>query len=100
MAASDWQLSSIITARSSQFFAVTTGVDNALNGEGLQRPNLAGDPYPANQTPSNWISRAGFASPVTGTIGNLGNYNIRGPGSLRLDVGLSRTFAIHEKQTL
>jgi hypothetical protein len=75
-------------------------VDNALNGEGLQRPNLIGDPYPANQSPSNWISRAAFGSPVAGTIGNLSNYNMRGPGNLRFDVGLSRTFAVREKKTL
>ena len=100
MAASDWQLSGIVTARSSQFFTVTTGVDNAVNGEGLQRPNLVDNPYPANQTPTSWLSRAAFASPVTGTIGNLGNYNIKGPGNLKFDMGLSRTLSVHEKQTI
>jgi hypothetical protein len=98
--ASDWQLSGIVTARSAQFFTVTTGVDNAVNGEGLQRPNLVGDPYPATQTTSSWITRAAFGSPTVGTIGNLGNYNIKGPGNLKFDMGLSRTFAVHERQTL
>ena len=42
----DWQVSAIVAARSGTHFAATTGVDNALNGQANQRPNLVGDdPY-------------------------------------------------------
>jgi hypothetical protein len=102
MVASDWQVSSIITAKSAQFFTVTTGVDNALNGEtAIQRPNLVNtNPYPANQSVTNWISASAFAAPAPGTIGNLGINNMKGPGIFQFDMSLSRTFRVREKQTI
>ena len=75
-------------------------MDNALNGEGGQRPNLVGNPYPENRTASLWLNRSAFASPLPGTIGNLGNYNIKGPANLKFDMGLSRTFPLIEGHSL
>ena len=100
--ASDWQVSPIIKFKSSQFVTVTSGVDAALNGEGSQRPNLVNPSgiYPANQTVGAWINKSAFAVPPNGVIGNLGNYNVKGPGVFQLDMAVSRTFTVHEKQTI
>jgi hypothetical protein len=98
--AGNWQLSPIIQMRSSQFFSVTTGVDNALSGQPNQTPNLVGNPYPASQNVSNWINAAAFQSPAVGTTSNLGLNNIKGPGLFQFDMALSRTFSFKEgKQT-
>src|ERR1019366_10760337 len=35
--AGNWQLAPILKIKSAQFFTATTGVDNALSGEGAQR---------------------------------------------------------------
>ena len=100
-AASDWQISGIVTLRSSQFYTVTAGSDVALNGEAGQRPNqLLADPYPANQSASSWVLRSAFANAAPGQIGNLGNYNMKGPGNVKFDVGLSRTIHITERQSV
>ena len=100
--ASEWQVSSIITAKSAQFFTVTTGVDNELDGEtAIQRPNLVNlNPYPANQSVTNWISASAFASPAPGTLGNLGINNLKGPGIFQFDMSVTRSFRIREKQVL
>lgn len=105
--ASDWQISPIMKIKSAQFFTVTTGVDNALNGEAGQRPNVVPgvSPYATNQACSpapciQWIVPGAFSSPALGTIGNLGTYDMKGPGIFQLDMALSRTFAIWEKRTL
>ncbi len=100
MIASDWQVSAIVSARSAQLFTVTTGVDSALDSLSNQRPNLVGNPYPANQTVNNWVTPAAFAAPAPGTIGNQGANNLRGPDTLQVDMSLSRLFRVREKQTL
>ena len=97
---SGWQVSSIMRVRSGGFFSVTTGLDNALTGVGSQRPNLVGDPYPATQNVDQWIVLSAFAQPATGTYGNLGANNLRGPGRFQFDMGLTRTFQVRENHSL
>ncbi len=66
-----------------------------------QTPNqVLANPYPANQTLSNWINAAAFAPAAPGTYGNLGYNNLKGPGIFQLNVALSRTFAVREKMAL
>ena len=102
MVVSDWQVSTIIKANSAQFMTVTTGVDNALNGSAAnQRPNLTGSSvYPSNQTPNDYLNSAAYSSPATGTYGNLGALNIKGPGFITVNPALSRVFHVREKQTV
>ena len=99
--ASDWQLFPIIQARSAQFFSVTQGVDTALTGQATQTPNqVMANPYPKEQTINNWISRSAFATPLLGTYGNMGLFNMKGPNVFQFDLALSRTFPIAEAKTL
>jgi hypothetical protein len=100
--ASGWQISPNVRLTSANFFNVTTGTDVALNGQSNQRPNLV-DPskvYVANKSVDGWISASAFANPATGTLGNLGTNNLRGPGLIQINLGVSRTFQIREKQSL
>ena len=113
--ASDWQVSPILKLRSAQYFTVVLGTDVALNGEGSQRPNLvpganiyatsqACTPAPCvqwlNSAPGGTGVKGAFATPALGTLGNLGIGNLSGPGVFQLDLALSRTFTIHEGQTV
>jgi hypothetical protein len=96
----DWRFSSIITARSGDFFSATTGTDASLTAVGADRPNLIGDPHPTDQNIGNWMVRGGFQANAPGTYGNLGRDTILGPGYVNFDVELSRSFTIHEGQQL
>jgi hypothetical protein len=105
--ASDWQVSGIISAKSAQFFTVTTGVDNAFSGQANQRPNLiqSVSPYASSAACApapcvQWATNGAFASPLPGTYGNLGAFNLAGPGILQFDMALVRAFRVREKQTL
>ena len=98
--ASDWQLSPIVKLKSSVFFTVTSGVDSALSGQTGETPNLVGNPYPDGQDVNRWISSAAFGPAPTGSYGNLGYNNIKGPGVFNMDVALSRTFPVWERKTL
>jgi hypothetical protein len=89
----DWQVSAIVSARSGSHFAVTTGVDNALNGQGNQRPNqLSDDVYLKDGL--RWLNPAAFAAPAAGTYGNHENNSLVGPGRFNVDVGLTRSFGV------
>jgi len=105
--AGDWQISPILKLRSAQFATVTLGTDVALNGEGGQRPNLVGGVNPRSSTTGcspapciQWLNKAAFSTPAIGSLGNLGIGNIRGPGVIQLDLALSRTFRVHEMQSV
>jgi hypothetical protein len=105
---SDWQIAPLVSIRSSQFFTVFSGLDNALSGQGLQTPNLVNtNPYPSDQNVNNWISKSAFAylpgspgAPAAGTYGNLGYNNMKGPGVFQLNLALSRNFAVWERRTI
>jgi hypothetical protein len=97
--AGGWQLAPIVSAHTGSYFSVTTGVDNALTGIGAQRPNLVNsDVFCANRNINCYLNASAFASPATGTLGNLGINNIEGPGYFDVDLALSRQFAIREHQ--
>ncbi|MBV9155479.1 MAG: TonB-dependent receptor [Acidobacteriaceae bacterium] len=97
----DWRLSTIFRAHTGNFSTVTTGVDNALTGISGQRPNqVLTDVYGPGQLVTDYLSRAAFASPPTGTLGNLGPLNITNPGLIQVDMALSRIFPVVERQTV
>jgi hypothetical protein len=97
--AGDWQLAPIVSLHSGSYFSVTTGVDNALTGIGAQRPNqILPNVYCADRNINCWMNAQAFASPATGTLGDLGINNLEGPGYFDVDLSLSRRFRIREKQ--
>ena len=106
----DWQVSPIMKIKSSQFYTVDTGTDVALSGEGgaNQRAEIVSgvNPYVSNHGSCNpapcyaWANPAAYALPAPGTLGNLSNFSLKGPGIFQLDMALVRTFQIREKQTL
>jgi hypothetical protein len=98
--ASNWQVAPILELKSATEFSVFSGVDGALTTAPNQTPNqVSANPYPANQSLSNWINSSAFAQVTPGTYGNLGYNNLKGPGIFQLNVAFSRTFPIREKMS-
>ncbi len=100
--ASNWQLAPILSITSAQLFSVFAGTDQALTTVGNQTPNVV-DPsavYPSQKTPDKWINRAAFAVSAPGTYGNVAYNSFKGPGTFQLNVALSRTFTIRERQSI
>jgi Carboxypeptidase regulatory-like domain/TonB dependent receptor-like, beta-barrel len=97
---SGWQIAPIVTSRSGARFTPVTGVDNSMTGVGLDRPNALSDPYVRNLTTLLWLSPAAFQANPAGTFGNAGVFSLVGPRYFNMDVGVSRSFAIHESHRL
>ena len=97
--AGNWQLSPIFTAMTGTYSTVTDGVDNSLTGV-TDRPNLVGNPSIGNQSLTEWFNISAFAKAPTGQFGNLGRSTILGPGAWDLDLALSRSFPITERQRI
>ena len=102
MLGTGWQLSSIYRWRTGQFFTINTGLDRALSGQaGSQRANqILGNPYGDRDSLTNYLNPNAFAQPALGMIGNMRPFNIEGPGSWQLDLGLARSFQVRENQRL
>jgi hypothetical protein len=101
MVGSDWQFAPILQIKSSTFFTVYSGTDQALSTVNNQTPNLVTtNPYPSNQSVDNWINRSAFGFAAPGSYGNLGYNNLKGPGVFQLNLALSRNFTLREKMGL
>src|SRR5262249_42044845 len=97
---SDWQLSPIVRWQSGNRASVTTGVDNALTGLGGQRAvQIAHDPY-GSGAPAQFLDRAAFTPPPSGTHNDLPPFTIVNPSILQNDFALTRTFALGAAQTI
>jgi hypothetical protein len=99
--ATGWQVSGIVRILSGPSLTVASGLDNALSGTTDQRPNqVFPSPYADTRSIQSWLNPAAFVQPALGTYGTLGAKNIRGPGSINIDMGLTRTFRLREKQSI
>jgi hypothetical protein len=107
--ASGWSLSAIYRYSSPIPVTIVSGLDQALNGFGSQRPNQVlantasanqGGPC-ANRSPCvSWLNPVAFAQPVPGTLGNMGVLNVSGPKFFQFDTALVREFRIRERERL
>jgi hypothetical protein len=98
-----WQVSNILQFRTGFPITVTAADRSLQGGRGAARPNLVGNPVPANQTvPSKevpdglWLNPAAFAVPALGTFGSAGVGIVRAPGYANWDVTIGKKFFVTE----
>jgi hypothetical protein len=97
--ATGWRLSTIFRKSSGDWLTIAAGEDRALNGLGGQNAQqVLVNPYGDRKSLNNYLNPAAFELPAVGTIGNMRNRNIEGPGYWGLDAALSRTFPFFETQ--
>jgi hypothetical protein len=111
---SGWQLSGILKLMSGTSFRVNSGIDTTFTGTtdggttGRANQILA-DAYLPNRNKDGWMNINAFAnptqatgicSPVTLSCGYGNAAQLRGPGSINLDLGLTRRFQVTEGQSL
>jgi len=98
--ATGWRISPIFRYLTGAPITITTGVDRALNDNTFtQRPNQVLPEVYAHGF-LKYLNPAAFTQPALGTLGNMGTYNVFGPGLLEIDTALSRVFRIREKKSV
>jgi hypothetical protein len=90
-----WQVSGVTTLQTGLPFNVTIPTDTAGTGISNQRPNVIGDWHGPTRT--QFLTPAAFATPTTGSFGNLGAFAIFYPFFNNWDVSLQKTFRLTER---
>ncbi len=99
-----WRVSGIVRILSGAQLAVATGLGSlgiAPDATDEVARQILPSPYAEKKTINQWLNPAAFITPVLGAYGPLIHAaNVTGPGSIRVDIGLTRTFRLREKQSL
>jgi hypothetical protein len=103
-----WEIAPIIRVTSGAPVTVTSGIDNSLTSAGHDRPNLVNpnavytgrkitQSISGNRT---YLNSSAFTQNATGTFGNVGRNEFRGPNNIQFDSALSRRFQLPERLQL
>lgn len=101
--ANDWQASPIFHWSNGNLTTATYGTDVALTGAGSQRaqqilPNVYGD-----GSVTNYLNINAFLAPASapkGVYATTRPFTIKGPNVMNIDLSLSRSFKIRERNTI
>ena len=100
MLAGGWQVSGIVRLTTGQYLSITSGVDQALTGQGGQLASqILGDPY-GDKSMDHYLNPKAFTQPLLGTYSTMRPSNVLGPGMITINMGLTRTFKLREKQSV
>ena len=96
--ASNWRVSGIFNGRSGDRLNITTGQDNAFNGQVAgtsfpQRVNQVNDDVHGG-TLEQYLKRSAFTQPANGTFGNYERNSLTGPSFWKVDVSFARVFPL------
>ena len=99
-----WRVSGIVRALSGAQLTVNTGLTSlgvAPDSTDTRARQILASPYPETKTIQQWLNPAAFATPSLGSYGPLTRRTtVSGPGTIRIDLGITRSFKIREGQSL
>jgi hypothetical protein len=96
----DWQIGTVIQARSGAPLTPTTTGNLSLTGLNNQRPLVVGDPSLDDATADRWFNTAAFAPNTPGVWGNTPKGFLRGPGFWNVDLALTRNVPVGDGKHL
>jgi Carboxypeptidase regulatory-like domain/TonB dependent receptor len=100
-----WQMASIVTISTGNWFTVLDGNGNFANSDGgaggvSQRPDQVGDPRARPCIPGTFFNTCAYADPSPGSFGDVGRNTIQGPGNRVWDFSLFKFFKLTERSNL
>jgi hypothetical protein len=94
--AGNWQLSPIVQAQTGGYITVSNSRNSGLFDGAV--PVQSADSAVSDRTILGWFNTAAFALNNPGQQGNVGRNNIAGPGTVTVNVALSRRLRLRESQ--
>ena len=94
----NWQVGTVVQARTGDPLTPTTTGNNSLTGLNNQRPIVVGDPSVSDPTYTQWFNTAAFAANPAGSWGNTSKGFLRGPGFWTVDLALTRNVPIGDNR--
>ena len=100
-----WQLGTIVSASTGNYFTVLDANGNFSNSDGgaggvSQRPDQVGDPKAKTCVPGTFFNTCAFADPSLGSFGDVRRNTIEGPGYTTWDMSAFKNFHPSEKTNL
>ena len=96
-----WQFGGIVTITAGFPFSPAISLDTSNTGTfGQLRPDLIGNPNPANPSPARWYNPEAYATPAEFTFGNAGRNSLVGPGTRTADFYMRKEFKIGDRARL
>jgi hypothetical protein len=98
-----WQVNSLMTFHGGTPLNILAGTNRSGTGENRDRVDVVGDPFSGfssaipNSLAIQYITKAAFANPATGTFGNIGRNALYGPGFGSVDFSVFKTTQIRER---
>ena len=97
----NWQVNSIILARSGTVVNPQTNSNTANNGGGTQRAQRLSDPESgAPHKVGEWWNTSALGVPAAGSFGDAGLNSLRGPHYVNVDFSVFRDFPLTERAKL
>jgi hypothetical protein len=97
LVAGGWQLSGIYSYDSGRPFTISSSVNRSGSINGVDRPNLIGNPNNGPKTVAQWFNTAAFAGNAYGQFGSAGRNIIIGPSYSDIDFAIQRNFPLTER---
>jgi hypothetical protein len=104
--ADGWELGGILTSQSGAPFTINLGPSNdaanigLVNGNNIERPNIAGNPNAGPKTTQQWFDTSVFSVPTPYSFGNTPRNSVVGPGFVDLDASLQKVWALKDSMKL
>ncbi len=98
-----WQVNSLFTVHGGTPLNILAGTNRSGTGENRDRVDVIGDPFTGfssaipNSLAIQYITKAAFANPATGTFGNIGRNAIYGPGFGSVDFSVFKKTKMSER---
>jgi hypothetical protein len=98
----DWRLSGLVTMSSGNWYTVTDSNGNFANSDGQQRPDLVPGQNPNGKpcVAGTVFNTCAFMNPSLGSVGNVGQNTVLGPGFQNWDLSALKEFRFAEQRRL